>query len=121
MEGDCLSLEGLPRHSSRRRDCGDRERQPLARGRAAAELRPAPHKQRLGGLVGLIGTLGLDKVVVETALCTADRMMLSLDSDFYDPADTNSIRNLAPKVAKLLREQDENEVLTLGQLIKKLG
>jgi hypothetical protein len=48
-------------------------------------------------------------------------MMLSLDSDFYDPADTNSIRNLAPKVAKLLREQDENEVLTLGQLIKKLG
>ena len=75
-------------------------------------------KQKLRAL-GFDGTI--DKVVVEIALSTTDRHIVSSDGDFYDPKDTAKIGDRTAVVAKLLREEEEVTVETLGQFLGRYG
>lgn len=61
-----------------------------------------------------------DKLVVRIALVTDDRIIVSEDSDFWDPKTKANRGNKNAPVARLLREAMEITVLGLAILIRKL-
>ncbi len=65
----------------------------------------------------------IDKLLLRVAIAINDHVVVSEDSDFWDPKDhtRNCIGDHNAAVARLLHEECEVLVLTLHQLIARLG
>jgi hypothetical protein len=61
----------------------------------------------------------MDNRLVATAMSTTDGVLVSSDSDFYDPSDATSLGNQAAPVATLLRTIGVT-VITLRQLLDEI-
>jgi hypothetical protein len=59
----------------------------------------------------------IDRVIVQTAILTTDRMIVSDDSDFWDPTNKNEKNNPSAPVARLLREEEGITLATLGAIL----
>jgi hypothetical protein len=59
----------------------------------------------------------IDRLIVRTAVRTTDRVIVSDDSDFWDPANIASKGDRNAPVARLLREFEGIRVTTLGELL----
>lgn len=63
----------------------------------------------------------VDRLVLRISLATADRTIVSNDSDFWDPKSTGSLGDGAAPVATILRDQLNVTVLLLAGLVAYLG
>ncbi len=66
----------------------------------------------------------IDKLVLRVALATADRIVVSEDSDFWDPFDTTRPGKIGDRnapVAKLLAAKLDVQVMLLSGLLTALG
>lgn len=73
-------------------------------------------KLRRMGFVGVI-----DKLIIRIAITLTEKQIVSNDSDFWDPSNTNSLGNDDACVARLVREHLGVCVILLPTLFKQLG
>jgi len=81
-----------------------------------------PHTMRRLRLIGFDDTV--DKLVLRVAMSTLDRIVVSDDSDFWDPADPThpgQIGDSRAPVAAILRSECNVQVLCFPQLLDALG
>lgn len=63
---------------------------------------------------------GTDKLIVKIAIVTSDHVIVSEDSDFWDPKKKANFKNKNAPVARFLREEFGITIWLLGMLMPKL-
>jgi hypothetical protein len=64
---------------------------------------------------------GVDRLVLRISLATVDRVIVSNDSDFWDPKSTASLGDDKAPVVSILRDQLNVTVLLLSALVAQLA
>lgn len=85
----------------------------------------AVHERKMPrGLATLLAKHGFvdtcDKLAVRIATATTDRIIITEDSDFWDPRDSNRKGDRNAPVAKALWDEESIVPLTLGELKKQI-
>jgi len=62
----------------------------------------------------------IDRLIVQTAAETTDRLIVSEDSDLWDPTDKEAKGKPHTPVARILLEFEDIRVMTLGKLMAEV-